>query len=76
MIYGQILTQGWQKKFMTIPEKGFTGLSVMTVADLFRLAPVRGKLIFFQFFCKDTMKHLLGIYDSYDIYLFIQKMPC
>ena len=30
--------------FMMIPEKVFTGLSVMIVADLLQLSPVRGKL--------------------------------
>ena len=30
--------------FMMIPEKGVAGLSVMTVADLLQLPPVRGKL--------------------------------
>ena len=44
---------------MMIPEKAFAGLSVMTVADLLQLPPVRGKLIFSQFFNKDNMKHLL-----------------
>ena len=32
--------------FMIIPEKAFTGLSIMTVEDLLQLPPVRGKLIF------------------------------
>ena len=32
--------------FMTIHEIAFTGLSVMPVADLLQLPPVRGKLIF------------------------------
>ena len=35
--------------FMMIPEKVFAGLSVMTVADLLQLTPVRGKLIFVIF---------------------------
>ena len=34
---------------MMIPEKAFAGLSVMTVADLLQLPPVRGKLIFLNF---------------------------
>ena len=34
---------------MTIPEKVFSGLSVMTVADLQQLPRGRGKLIFSQF---------------------------
>ena len=42
--------------FMTIPEKAFAGLSVVTVADL-----LRGKPIFSQCFDKDSMKHLLGL---------------
>ena len=29
-----------------IPEKAFAGLSVITVADLLQLPPVRGKLYF------------------------------
>ena len=32
--------------FMMIPEKAFAGLSVMTVANLLQLPPVRGKIIF------------------------------
>ena len=32
-----------------IPEKTFSGLSVMTVADLLQQPPVRGKLIFYNF---------------------------
>ena len=32
--------------FITIHEIAFTGLSVMPVADLLQLPPVRGKLIF------------------------------
>ena len=36
-------------------------LSVVTVADLLQLPPVRGKIIFFQFSDKDSMKHLLGL---------------
>ena len=47
--------------FMTIPEKAFAGLSVVTVADLLQLPPVRGKPIFSQCFDKDSMKHLLGL---------------
>ena len=44
---------------MVIPEKEFAGLSVMVLADFFQLPPARGKLIFFQFSDKDSMKHLL-----------------
>ena len=47
--------------FMMIPEKAFAGLSVMTVADLLQLAPVRGKPIFSRFSDKDSMKNLLGL---------------
>ena len=39
--------------FMMIPKKAFAGLSVMTVADLLQLLPVKGKLIFSQFYDKD-----------------------
>ena len=46
--------------FMMIPEKAFTGLSVMTVADLLQLPPVRGKLIFSQCSDKYSMKYWLG----------------
>ena len=48
--------------FMMIPGKAFAGLSIMTAADLLQLSPVRGKLIFFQFFDKDSMKLLLGLH--------------
>ena len=44
-----------------IPEKAFADLSVMTVADLLQLLPPRGKLIFFRFSDKDSMKHLLDL---------------
>ena len=47
--------------FMMIPEIAFAGLSVMTVADLLQLPPVRGKVIFSQFSDKDSKKHLLGL---------------
>ena len=33
--------------FMMFPEKAFAGLSLLTVADLLQLPPVRGKLIYF-----------------------------
>ena len=46
---------------MMISEKAFAGLSVMTVADLLQLPPVKGKPIFSQFSDKDSMKHLLGL---------------
>ena len=39
----------------------FFWLSVMTVADLLQLLPVRGKLLFSQFCDKDNTKHLLGL---------------
>ena len=44
-----------------LPEKAIAGLSVMTVADLLQLPPVRVKRIFSQFFDKDSMEHLLGL---------------
>ena len=40
--------------FMMIPQKAFAGLSVMAVADLHQLPPVRGKPIFSKF--SDRMK--------------------
>ena len=43
--------------FMMVPEKRFSDLSVMIVADLIQPPPVRGKVIFFQFFDKDSTKH-------------------
>ena len=46
---------------MMIPKKTFAGLSVMTVADLLQLLPIRGKLIFSQLSDKDRMKHFLGL---------------
>ena len=49
------------KIFIMLPEKAIAGLSVMTVADLIQLPPVRAKRIFSQFFDKDSMKHLLGL---------------
>ena len=47
--------------FVMIPEKAFAALSVMTVADLLQLPPVRGKLIFSQFSDKNSMKYLLDL---------------
>ena len=44
-----------------IPEIAFAGLSVMTVADLLELPPVRRELIFSLFSDKDSMKYLLGL---------------
>ena len=35
--------------FVMIPEIAFAGLSVLTVADLLELPPVKGKLIFSHF---------------------------
>ena len=46
---------------MIITLKSFAGLSVMTVSDLLQLPSDRRKLIFSQFFEKDSMKHLLGL---------------
>ena len=47
--------------FIMIPEKGFASLSVMTLADLLQVTPVRGKFIFSQLSNNDNMKHLLGL---------------
>ena len=44
-----------------IHEKVFAGLSIMTVADLLQVPPVRGKLIFSRFCDKHSRKHLLGL---------------
>ena len=44
-----------------IPEKAFADFSVMTVADLLQLPPVRGKPVFSQFSGNGSMKHLLGL---------------
>ena len=47
--------------FMMNSENAFAALSVVTVADLLQLSPVRGKLIFPRFSDRDSMKHLLGL---------------
>ena len=47
--------------FIMIPGKAFTGLAVMTLADLLQQPPVREKRIFSRFSDKDPMKHLLGL---------------
>ena len=47
--------------FMMICEKAFAVLSVITVADLLQIPPVRGKFMFSPFCDKDSMKHLLGL---------------
>ena len=60
VIYERILTQGWEKYYED-SWKTFAGLSVMTVAELLQLSPVKGILIFSQFSDKDSMKHLLGL---------------
>ena len=44
-----------------IPEKALAGPSIMNVADLLQLPPVRGILIFSQFSDKDSLKHLSGL---------------
>ena len=44
---------------MMVSEEEIAGLSVMTVADLLQLPPVRRNTIFSQFSDKDSMKHLL-----------------
>ena len=41
--------------FMMVPEKVYSGLAVMTVADLLQLPPVRRKLIFLQFSDKNSI---------------------
>ena len=46
---------------MIIPEKEFSGLSVMTAGDLIQIPLVRLRLIFFPFSPKDSIKHLLGL---------------
>ena len=46
---------------MMITEVTFAGISIMTVANLLQLPPVREKLTFSQFSDKKTMKHLLGL---------------
>ena len=46
---------------MMIFEKAFAVFSVMTVADLLKLPPVRGKLTFSRFSDKDSMKPLLAL---------------
>ena len=56
---------------MMIPEKTFGGLSVITVADLLQIPPVRGKLRFSQFSDKDSMKHFIRL--AVVIYLNIQN---
>ena len=60
MIYGHILIRGWEK-YLMIYEKVFAGLSVLTVADLLQLPPVREKLMFSRGWDKDSMKNLLGL---------------
>ena len=49
------------KILMMVPGKAFAGLSVMTIPNLLRLPPVRGKLIFSQYSDKDSIKYLLGM---------------
>ena len=56
-----VLSDLWRDIDSRFPEKAFAGLSVLTVANLLQLPPVRGKLIFSQFSDKDSMKHLLGL---------------
>ena len=45
--------------FMVIPEKKIASLSVMTLACLSKLPPVRGKLIFSQILDKGSIRYLL-----------------
>ena len=47
--------------FITIPEKAFDGLSVMTVADLLQLPAFREKILLWQFPEKYSTKHLSGL---------------
>ena len=47
------------KMFIMSPEKPSARFSVMTVADLLQLPPIRGKIKFSQFSYKYCMKHLL-----------------
>ena len=44
-----------------IPEIAFAGISVMSVADSLQLPPFRGKLIFYHFSDKGSMKYLLRL---------------
>ena len=46
---------------MMIPEKAFPGLSIMTVADLLQLSPVRGKPIISGFSDRHSTTHLLDL---------------
>ena len=45
---------------MMIPEKAFVGLSVMTIAGMLQLLPVREILIFWQI----SEKNLWNIYEA------------
>ena len=54
-----------------IPKKAFAGLSVMAVADLLQVPPVRGKPIFSPFFDNYSMKYLLGL-QLWDLYKYIE----
>ena len=47
--------------FIMIPEKVFTGLAIMILADLLQQPPVREKRIFSRFSYKGPMKHLVGL---------------
>ena len=46
---------------MVIPGNTISRLSVMNIADLLQLLPVRAKLTFARFYDKDSKTHLLGL---------------
>ena len=49
------------EKCMIIHEKSFASCPVTTVADFLQLPPLIEKLIFSQFFNKNSMKYILGL---------------
>ena len=53
---------------MMIPEKAFARLSVMAIADLLQLPPVRGKLTISQFSDKDSM---INLFIRFEVMAFI-----
>ena len=60
MVYGNTDSM-LREIFMMIPEKAFSGISVMTVVNLLQLPPVRIKLMFSRFCGEDSVKYLLGL---------------
>ena len=60
-VHGEVFIKIWEKISMIIYEEMSARALVVTVTDLLQLSLVRGKLIFSEFFNKDSMKHL---YDS------------